>query len=64
MAYPGYHHSRTIGTIKSKSGEVGGGWKGENRPARSYIFVRKGDILPQSIKRKRGDSPDDEDEDD
>ncbi|KAK8124839.1 uncharacterized protein PG998_000598 [Apiospora kogelbergensis] len=40
-AYPGYHHARTLGVVRNKSGEVGGGWKGEDRPARSYVFVRK-----------------------
>jgi 25S rRNA (uracil2634-N3)-methyltransferase len=65
-AYPGYHHARTIGAIKNKTGEVGGGWRGEDRPARSHIFVRKGDIPPPpqiSAKRRRDQSPDDEDED-
>ena len=37
-AYPGYSHSRTLGNI-----EGGGGWKGESREARSYIFQKKGD---------------------
>lgn len=32
-AYPGYKHARTLGNI-----EGGGGWKGEDRPARTYIF--------------------------
>ena len=40
-AYPGYHHARTLGVVRNRSGEVGGGWKGEDRPARSYIFVKK-----------------------
>lgn len=26
-----------------KNGDVGGGWKGEERPARSFVFVRKGE---------------------
>jgi 25S rRNA (uracil2634-N3)-methyltransferase len=55
-AYPGYHHARTLGVVKSKTGETGAGWKGEDRPARSYIFVRKGDVPPQMpSKRKRND---------
>ncbi|KAK8048423.1 hypothetical protein PG994_010153 [Apiospora phragmitis] len=41
-AYPGYHHARTLGVVRNKSGEVGGGWKGEDRPARSYVFVLQG----------------------
>ena len=36
-AYPGYSHARTLGNI-----EGGGGWKGEDRVARSYIFQTKG----------------------
>lgn len=40
-AYPGYHHARTLGVVRSRSGEAGGGWKGEDRAARSYIFVKK-----------------------
>ncbi|KAK5627931.1 hypothetical protein RRF57_003646 [Xylaria bambusicola] len=40
-AYPGYHHARTLGVVRNRSGEVGGGWKGEDRSARSYIFVKK-----------------------
>jgi len=63
-AYPGYHHARTLGVVKSKSGESGAGWKGEDRPARSYIFVRKGDQPAQiASKRKRDDGSSDEEED-
>ncbi|KAI0847831.1 hypothetical protein F5Y00DRAFT_240551 [Daldinia vernicosa] len=65
-AYPGYHHARTLGVVKSKSGEAGGGWKGEDRPARSYIFVRKDDEArprPGSSK-KRSRARDDESSDD
>ena len=32
-AYPGYSHARTLGNI-----EGGGGWKGEDREARSFVF--------------------------
>ncbi|KAF2151145.1 hypothetical protein K461DRAFT_211578, partial [Myriangium duriaei CBS 260.36] len=31
--YPGYSHARTLGQV-----EGGGGWKGEDREARSYVF--------------------------
>ncbi|KAI0377823.1 hypothetical protein F5Y04DRAFT_170029 [Hypomontagnella monticulosa] len=65
-AYPGYHHARTLGAVKNKSGEVGGGWKGEDRPARSYVFVRKDDEsrpAPRSGK-KRSRAADDESSDD
>lgn len=36
-AYQGYSHSRTLGNI-----DGGGGWKGENRDARSYVFQTRG----------------------
>lgn len=45
-AYPGYAHARTLGVVRSRAGGgdgSGGGWKGEDRSARSYVFVRKGD---------------------
>jgi 25S rRNA (uracil2634-N3)-methyltransferase len=63
-AYPGYRHSRTFGVVKSKSGQPGAGWKGEDRPARSYVFVRKGDKLRIStpgLKRRRDETSSDED---
>ena len=34
-AYPEYRHARTLGNI-----EGGGGWKGEERPARTYVLER------------------------
>ncbi|KAH8162444.1 hypothetical protein CIB48_g5804 [Xylaria polymorpha] len=52
-AYPGYHHARTLGVVRNRSGEVGGGWKGEDRAARSYIFVRK-DAEARSSAGQRG----------
>ncbi|PNS18637.1 25S rRNA (uridine-N(3))-methyltransferase [Sphaceloma murrayae] len=36
--YPGYEHRRTLGNV-----EGGGGWKGEERDARTYVFVAKGE---------------------
>ncbi|GAM90836.1 hypothetical protein ANO11243_088820 [Dothideomycetidae sp. 11243] len=66
--YPGYAHARTLGVV-----EGGGGWKGEDREARSYVFRKKpgsdddnnNDDRPSSTtnKRKRthGDSSDDDD---
>jgi 25S rRNA (uracil2634-N3)-methyltransferase len=62
-AYPGYRHARTLGVVKGKNGEVGGGWKGEERAARSYEFVRKGEGVVMGIGKKRKESNDDEDED-
>ncbi|UJO24432.1 25S rRNA (uridine-N(3))-methyltransferase [Fulvia fulva] len=35
-AYPGYGHARTLGNV-----EGGGGWKGEDREARSYVFQKR-----------------------
>lgn len=54
-AYPGYAHARTIGVVKSKKGETGGGWKGENRKARSYIFVKKGEESSLPVAETKGE---------
>ncbi|KAK5110715.1 hypothetical protein LTR62_005592 [Meristemomyces frigidus] len=68
-AYPGYSHARTLGNI-----EGGGGWKGEDREARSFVFRKKAVEIGKDGrhlsrggggggKRKRGgeeDSSDDE----
>lgn len=62
-AYPGYHHARTLGVVKNKQGDVGGGWKGEDRAARSYVLVRK-DEVAKAVSKKRKRSGDDEDSDD
>lgn len=66
-AYPGYHHSRTLGVVKSKDGkESGAAWKGEERAARSYVFVRKGEEPKPGapkIKGRREEGSSDEDED-
>ncbi|KAK3692097.1 hypothetical protein B0T22DRAFT_495394 [Podospora appendiculata] len=64
-AYPGYHHSRTLGVVRNKQGEIGGGWKGEDRLSRSYVFVRK-DETPKPVpepkaKTKKGTLPGEED---
>ncbi|KAL2138069.1 hypothetical protein VTI28DRAFT_7558 [Corynascus sepedonium] len=58
-AYPGYAHARTLGVVRNRRGEVAtAAWKGEDRPARSYVFVRKGEsseevVAPGAGKRKR-----------
>lgn len=44
-AYPGYKHARTLGNI-----EGGGGWKGEDRPARTYMFEVNDPIAQQKPK--------------
>ena len=56
-AYPGYHHARTLGVVKNKSGEVGGGWKGEERAARSYVFVRKDEAVKPTASKKNSKRP-------
>lgn len=61
-AYPGYHHARTLGVVRNKQGEVGGGWKGEERAARSYVFVRK-DETPKPVQRSKKRKRQDEDAD-
>ncbi|KAG9668194.1 hypothetical protein KCU95_g17557, partial [Aureobasidium melanogenum] len=63
-AYPGYSHARTLGNI-----EGGGGWKGEERLSRSYVFQHKGagDVVQKqqakTNKRKKTEESDDEDSD-
>ena len=68
-AYPGYHHARTLGVVRkgTSSEESKSAWKGEDRAARSYVFVRKDHPpaqppTPQKAKGKRGrdDSSDDD----
>ncbi|KAJ5757025.1 uncharacterized protein N7511_007207 [Penicillium nucicola] len=39
-SYEGYSHARTIGEIEGKNGERGG-WRGEDRDARMYVFEVK-----------------------
>ncbi|KAL7823474.1 hypothetical protein V8C26DRAFT_120351 [Trichoderma gracile] len=65
-AYPGYHHARTFGVVRNKKGEESSGWKGEDRAARSYVFMRKEELEGQaSKKRKRaGDDSSSDDDDD
>jgi 25S rRNA (uracil2634-N3)-methyltransferase len=65
-AYPGYHHARTLGVVRAKDGgETAGGWKGEDRAARSFVFVKRGDmaapVAGKGKKRRRGDESDDDD---
>ena len=71
--YGGYRHARTLGVVHGKDGNGEGdhGWKGEERAARSYVFVRKGDegvTIGEMARRRWGDrggndnkSSDDED---
>ncbi|KAI4237361.1 MAG: hypothetical protein LQ349_001890 [Xanthoria aureola] len=60
-AYPGYKHARTLGNIQS-----GGGWKGEDREARTYIFERKdedGKQGPPKPQKNNRDGSSDSDDD-
>ncbi|GAD95833.1 conserved hypothetical protein [Paecilomyces variotii No. 5] len=66
-AYPGYSHARTLGHIEGRDGGRGG-WRGEEREARTYVFEIKGSEdnrsaksstqkgKPAGIKRTRDDS--------
>lgn len=57
--YPGYEHARTVGNIKGD-----GGWKGEERAARTYIFeIKDGEELqiPSRCQREREDSENEDD---
>ena len=59
-AYPGYEHVRTVGNI-----EGGGGWKGKDRPARTYIFqVKDGCATPSSKDKEIRDDDDEDDSED
>jgi 25S rRNA (uracil2634-N3)-methyltransferase len=62
-AYPGYKHARTLGVVRGRNGQVGGGWKGEQRSARSYVFVRKGEAsipgMTENSKKGNESSSDD-----
>lgn len=50
-SYPRYSHARTLGIVESRSNKKDGdedadkrgGWKGEDREARSYVFEVKGE---------------------
>ncbi|ODH51712.1 hypothetical protein GX48_02179 [Paracoccidioides brasiliensis] len=42
-SYPGYSHARTVGEIEKRNGGEGrGGWRGEDREARMFVFEKKG----------------------
>lgn len=67
-SYPGYTHARTLGIVESRSGKAGGGWKGEDRDARTYVFeVKQGDghrhqsVMVKKKKKRREDSSDEDD---
>lgn len=47
--YPGYKHVRTLGALE-------GGWKGEDRAARMYVFEKRGGDEGQGGGRKEKNS--------
>lgn len=47
--YPGYKHVRTLGKV-----EGGGGWKGEDRRARMYVFQKGGEEKGGKEREKKG----------
>ncbi|KAL8824783.1 MAG: hypothetical protein Q9191_004821 [Dirinaria sp. TL-2023a] len=57
-AYPGYKHARTLGNIKD-----GGGWKGEDRGSRTYLFESDDretqQPSPEKVRRYDTDDSDD-----
>lgn len=60
-SYEGYSHARTLGEVEGKNGGRGG-WRGEDREARMYVFEAKREA-PQAgttKKRPRGASSDSE----
>ncbi|KJZ72832.1 hypothetical protein HIM_07776 [Hirsutella minnesotensis 3608] len=67
-AYPGYRHARTCGVVRDRAGgPSAAAWRGEDRPARSYVFRRKGEVdaqpAPKKKRRRADDSSDDDDDD-
>jgi len=62
-AYPGYKHARTLGLVKGRNGEVGGGWRGEERNARTFVFVRGGEGPVNGAGKGKRDESSDEEED-
>ncbi|KAL2866317.1 25S rRNA (uracil2634-N3)-methyltransferase [Aspergillus lucknowensis] len=64
--YRGYSHARTLGEVEGKDG-ARGGWRGEDREARMYLFEAKTDDHTSSLglasekRRKRPVQEDDSD---
>ncbi|OJJ48787.1 hypothetical protein ASPZODRAFT_90642 [Penicilliopsis zonata CBS 506.65] len=63
-SYREYSHARTLGEVESKHGGRGG-WRGEDREARSYVFGVKGNIgaAGSSEKKRRRNQSSDTDSD-
>ncbi|KAJ5812540.1 hypothetical protein N7474_008841 [Penicillium riverlandense] len=64
-SYEGYSHARTVGEIEAKHHEGRGGWRGEDRNARMYVFEVKREEPKHPSKggkkRARNDSDSDSD---
>ncbi|KAJ5888905.1 hypothetical protein N7495_008946 [Penicillium taxi] len=59
-SYQGYSHARTLGEVEGKDGGRGG-WRGEDREARMYVFeVKPQEDYTGKKKRGREDSSDSE----
>lgn len=50
-SYEGYSHARTLGEVEGKGGQRGG-WRGEDRNARMYVFEVKKEV-PKGGKKKK-----------
>jgi len=51
-SYEGYSHARTLGEVEGKDGGRGG-WRGEDRDARMYVFEVKRVVRKEGGKKKR-----------
>lgn len=51
-SYEGYSHARTLGEVEGKNGGRGG-WRGEDRDARMYVFEVKQQPVKGGKKKKR-----------
>lgn len=51
-SYEGYSHARTLGEVEGKNGGRGG-WRGEDREARMYVFEAKREASQDGKKKKR-----------
>ncbi|KAJ5927986.1 hypothetical protein N7466_006942 [Penicillium verhagenii] len=52
-SYEGYSHARTLGEVEGKNG-ARGGWRGEDREARMYVFEVKKEAADTEKKNKKG----------
>ncbi|KAJ6127505.1 hypothetical protein N7523_003117 [Penicillium sp. IBT 18751x] len=57
-SYEGYSHARTLGEVEGKNGGRGG-WRGEDREARMYVFEAKQEPLRKGKKKRARDAESD-----